>query len=263
MLDLASVIGVIVGVVMIIFGIVTAGGGVGALSLFFNLPSVFITFGGGLACALTSVPLSRFLSMPKYAKFVFNAPVYDPSSIIKMLITFSEKARREGILALEDDIAELTDPFMKKGIQLVVDGTEPEKIKNVLQIEMDKILDRHGQNQLVFDKLDSFFPAFGMIGTLIGLVLMLTQLSNKEALGQALSTALITTFYGTIGANVIAHPFKTKLEDRDSQEMLIKDIMLEGIMSIQAGENPRILKDKLISFLAPSMREAINREMGD
>ncbi len=201
--------------------------------------------------------------MPKYAKFVFTAPVYDPSSIIKMLITFSEKARREGILALEDDIAELTDPFMKKGIQLVVDGTEPEKIKNVLQIEMDKILDRHGQNQLVFDKLDSFFPAFGMIGTLIGLVLMLTQLSNKEALGQSLSTALVTTFYGTIGANIIAHPFKTKLEDRDSQEMLIKDIMLEGIMSIQAGENPSILKDKLISFLAPSMREAINREMGD
>ena len=180
-----------------------------------------------------------------------------------MLITFSEKARREGILALEDDIAELTDPFLKKGIQLVVDGTEPEKIKNVLQIEMDKILERHSQNQLVFDKLDSFFPAFGMIGTLIGLVLMLTQLSNKEALGKSLATALITTFYGTVGANIIAHPFKTKLEDRDTQEILIKEIMLEGILSIQAGENPRILKDKLVSFLSPALREAISKELGE
>lgn len=262
MLDLASVIGVIAGFVMILFGIISAGGP-GALQYFFDPPSILITFGGGLACALTSVPLSRFLSIPKYAKFVFRTPVFDPSSVIKMLITFSEKARREGILALEDDIAELTDPFLKKGIQLVVDGTEPEKIKNVLQIEMDKILERHAQNQTVFDKLDSFLPAFGMIGTLIGLVLMLTQLTNKEALGKSLATALITTFYGAIGANIIAHPFKTKLEDRDAQEILLKEIMLEGILSIQAGENPRILKDKLVSFLSPNLRESINKEMGE
>ncbi len=262
MLDLASLIGVIAAFFLVILGIITAGGP-GSLRLFFDPASILITFGGGLACTLASVPLSRFLSIPKYSKFVFKIPVFDPSSIIKMLITFSEKARREGILALEDDLAELSDPFLKKGIQLVVDGTEPEKIKNVLQIEIEKILERHAQNQLIFDKLDNFFPAFGMIGTLIGLVLMLTQLTNKEALGKSLATALITTFYGTIGANIIAHPFKTKLEDRDTQEVLIKEIMLEGILSIQAGENPRILKDKLVSFLSPALREAISKEMGE
>jgi len=259
-MDLATIIGVIGGFVLVIFGIIT---GKGDLRLFINIPSVLITFGGGLAAALVGTPLKDFLNIFRLMKLVVFVQPFDPGATIRMLITFSEKARREGILALEDDVAELDDPFLKKAIQLVVDGTEPEKIKNILYTEYEYINSRHQVGINLFSELDSLFPAFGMIGTLIGLVIMLANMNNKAALTSGLAAALITTLYGSILANIIAHPFATKLRERNDKEMLIKEIMIEGTLSIQAGENPRLLKDKLISFLPGDLREQLQKELGD
>ncbi|MCX8058398.1 MAG: motility protein A [Spirochaetes bacterium] len=259
-MDLATIIGVAGGFAMVLFGIISARGDI---RLFIDVPSIFITFGGGLLACLVGTPLKDFINIVKLVKLVAFVQPFDPASTIRMLITFSEKARREGVLALEDDIQELDDQFLKKAIQLVVDGTEPEKIKNILYTEMEYINQRHQVGINIFSELDSLFPAFGMIGTLIGLIIMLANMNNKAALTQGLATALITTLYGSILANIIAHPFSTKLKERNDKEMLIKEIMIEGTLSIQSGENPRLLKDKLISFLPNELREQLQKELGD
>lgn len=259
-MDIATIVGLIVGFGAVLFGIIS---GKGDFRLFINIPSVLITIGGGLAATLVGTPLKDFLSLTKLVKLVVFDQPFDPGATIRMLITFSEKARRDGLLSLEDDITELDDPFLKKAIQLVVDGTEPEKIKNILYTEYNFMSDRHQKGINLFNELDSLFPAFGMIGTLIGLVIMLGNLNNKASLASGLATALITTLYGAILANLVAHPFATKLSERNDKELLIKEIMIEGTLSIQSGENPRILKDKLISFLPGDLRQQLQKEMGD
>ncbi len=259
-MDLATIGGLLISFSMIAFGIISNGGG---LNQFINIPSVLITIVGGFSATMTGVPLKDFLKLGKLLKLAFFNQSFDPGATIKMLITFSEKARREGLLALEDDIVELDDPFLRKAIQLVVDGTEPEQIRNILKTEYDFIDERHQVGIGIFDELDALFPAFGMIGTLIGLVIMLSNMNDKAALTSGMATALITTLYGSIMANTFAHPVATKLKERNNKELLIKEIMIEGTLSIQSGENPRILKDKLVSFLPGDLREQLQQEMGD
>ena len=259
-MDISTFGGFILAFAVIGFGIVSSKGSV---QQFINIPSVLITIVGGLAAVLTGTPLKDFLNIGKLLKLAFFNQAFDPGATIKMLITFSEKARREGLLALEDDVVELDDQFLKKAIQLVVDGTEPEKIKNILQTEYDYIDDRHQIGISIFEELDALFPAFGMIGTLIGLIIMLANMNDKASLTSGMSVALITTLYGSIMANTFAHPVASKLKDRNNKELLIKEIMIEGTLSIQSGENPRILKDKLISFLPGDLRDKLQQEMGE
>ncbi len=256
-MDLGTIIGLASGFALIFMSIITSGG---SIASYLNLPSFIMTLGGSFAALLVASPLSRVLGMMKYINITLKVPVYEEERIISRLVTFSEKARREGLLALEDDLEEVEDEFLRKGIQLVVDGTDPEIIKNILYTELNQIQERHLVGQNLFDQWGKYAPAFGMIGTLAGLIAMLANIEDKSSIGSGMALALITTMYGAIFANLMFIPFKAKLEDRDKAETLVKEIMIEGILSIQSGDNPRILEEKLLSFLPPDRREAVRQE---
>ncbi len=259
-MDFATIIGISSGLVFLILGIVFAKG---SLLLFVDMPSVMITIGGSTAALLAAYPLAKILKMWDYFKIALFTQKYNPGELIITLVSFSEKARREGLLALEDDLDELDDEFLKKGIQLVVDGTDPELVRRIMETELESMMTRHDNNKRLFDEWSSFAPAFGMIGTLMGLILMLVNLEDRAMVGPYMAVALITTLYGAIMANLIFLPVSTKLDLRTSEEVLLKSIMIEGVLSIQSGDNPRIVKDKLVSFLPPAEREAISQEVGE
>ncbi len=256
-MDLGTIIGLGAGFFLLIFGVISSGGDI---VRFISIPSVLITIGGSFSALLVGNPLSRILGIMRYFNLALRLPNYEEERIISQLVNFSEKARREGLLALEDDLEEVEDDFLRKGIQLVVDGTDPDIIKNILYNELNQIQNRHSIGITLFDDWGKFAPAFGMIGTLIGLIIMLANIEDKSAIGTGMSTALITTMYGVILANLVFIPIKRNLEDKDNAETLVKEIMIEGILSIQSGDNPRILEEKLLSFLPPARREAVRQE---
>jgi chemotaxis protein MotA len=257
-MDLATIIGLVAGFAFIIISMSQQPT---PLSTWINLPSIMITIGGHIAAFVVAFPVSRVFQIFKVGSKAFNEPKIDYIQLIETLVEKSEKARRDGLLALDDEAEELPDEFLKKGIRLVVDGTEPELVKGIMYDELDKLEERHGRSADMFSMLGTFAPAFGLIGTLIGLIGMLSNLGgDKSAIGIGMSTALITTLYGTILANLVHTPISKKLENRSSDEILEKEIMLEGTLSIQSGENPRILRQKLASFLPPNIREQVERK---
>ncbi len=259
-MDIATIGGLIAGFTFIILGILFAKGNP---LMFWDPASIMIAIGGSFSAILISNPLAKVLGAWKVARFAFFSPRINPNEMIITLVSFSEKARREGLLALEDDLDELDDDFLRKGIQLVVDGTDPELVRRIMETELENIISRHDAQRKLFEDWALFAPAFGMIGTLIGLILMLVNIEDKSAIGPGMSAALITTLYGAITANLVMQPIANKLELRGNEEILLKLIMIEGTLSIQSGDNPRIVKDKLISFLEPAEREAITSEVGD
>ncbi len=259
-MDLSTIIGIIAAFVFLILGIIFAGSSV---LLFVDPPSMMITIGGSTAALFASNDLTYIFGIQNIARNAFFSPDFNAKDMIVTLVSFSEKARREGLLALEDDLDELDDEFLKKGIQLVVDGTDPELVRRVMETELQYVMERHDKGKKIFDDWALFAPAFGMIGTLMGLIMMMVNLEDKSAIGPGMSTALITTLYGAILANAVFSPVANKLDTRNKEEMLIKLIMIEGTLAIQSGDNPRIVRDKLIAFLDPSQREEITQEVGD
>jgi len=251
-MDLSTLIGLIVGFGFVVYGILSGG----SLMLFVNWPSVFIVCGGTLGAVLINYPLADVLGVIKVAKNAFLHKEESPNAIIGTLVSFAETARREGILSLEQQAQTLDDDFLKNGINLAVDGTEPEYIKEIMSTELDYIAERHKTGAGIFENTALYAPAFGMIGTLIGLVQMLVQMSDPSTIGPAMAVALITTFYGALIANLICNPIAGKLKARSSNEILIKQLCIEGIMAIQSGDNPRIVEGKLKAFLSPSQRTA-------
>ena len=259
-MDIGTIGGMAAGFVFIALGIIFAKGNPG---MFLDPASVMITLGGSFSALCVSNPLQRIFKIWVVAQNAFFPKKANPDELIITLVSFSEKARREGLLALEDDLGEVDDTFLRKGIQLVVDGTDPELVRRIMETELENIMSRHDEMRKIFEDWALFAPAFGMIGTLMGLILMLVNIEDKSAIGPGMSAALITTFYGVIVANLIMQPLANKLELVGNEEVLLKYIMIEGTLSIQSGDNPRIVKDKLISFLEPSKREAISSEVGD
>ena len=262
-MDIFVPIAIVLVFVINVFGILVGGGN---MANYIDLPSIVITLGGGINALMLASDFSVLTNMPKIFAALLKKSNVDESQIIITLISFSEKARREGLLVLEDDIQDIQDLFLKKGLQLVVDGTDPELVKNIMNTEIDQIEGRHDQAKKFFEDAASLFPAWGMIGTLLGLVIMLRGLGGAggaEMIGRGMAAALITTYYGAILANGFALPIAGKLTTKNDAEALVKNIMLEGILSIQAGDNPRIVKDKLISFLPPSKRQKVNDSVGD
>jgi len=259
-MDIATVGGIVAAFVFLGLGVIFARGD---FALFFDPPSIMVTIMGSLSGLLASNNLSYVLGIGKIIRFAFFAPDINAKDMIVTLVSFSEKARREGLLALEDDLDDLDDDFLKKGIQLVVDGTDPELVRTIMETELEYIIARHDKGKKLFDDWALLAPAFGMIGTLMGLILMMVNLEDKSAIGPGMSTALITTLYGAILANAVLMPIANKLEVRASEEALLKLIMVEGTLSIQSGDNPRIVRDKLIAFLEPEQRDEITQEIGD
>ena len=258
-MDLSSVIGLGVALALVIYGVI--GQGI-SLDHYLDLPSALIVIGGSIGGTLAASNMATFKAVPEYIKLVFRDVPSNNNETIKQLVGFAEKARREGLLALEDSINEIQDHFMHAGIQLVVDGTDPEIIKSILFNEVGQIETRHDKAIAFFNLWGSLAPAFGMVGTLIGLVAMLANLQDSEGLATGMATALITTMYGSLLANVFLTPFARALEDKHKIEMLSKDILIEGVLSIQSGDNPRTLQQKLSAFLSPTEREALKADMG-
>ena len=256
-MDLATIIGFIAAFLLMIFGMANGEYGVSALPWFVDWPSVLITFGGTFGCVLASNSIESFLRGLKTIKLVFKTPTWDSVGAIRKIIDLSNVARKEGLLALEELGNNLEDPFMKKGILLIVDGTDPELVRAILEAELVNTDSRHQKNIELWKQVGAMGPAWGMIGTLIGLILMLKNLSDPDSIGPAMATALVTTYYGSVLANWLSAPVATKLSTFNEEEIQLKELMIEGLLSIQAGENPRVIEEKLKSFLAPSLRDSL------
>ena len=257
-MDISTIIGLTLAFGLIVLSMALGGSGLG---IYVDLNSFLMVIGGSFAAMMISNPLARVLGVSKILNHVFRIPNYELEKTISTLVNFSERARREGLLALEDDIEDVGDEFLKNGIQMVVDGTDPEIIKAILYSDLEQLESRHSIGIKFFSDWGSLAPAFGMIGTLAGLIAMLANLDDPDAIGSGMALALITTMYGSIFANAALIPFKNKLEDRDQEERLTREIMIEGILSIQAGDNPNILKFKLVSFLDPGKRKTMMEEL--
>ena len=245
-MDFMTLIGITAGVIFTYLGIASGG----ELAAYYNPASIAITLGGTLAATLIHYPFSQIARIAGIVAKTFTSRQRDPEEGIQTIVRFAITARKEGLLTLERLAEELDDSFLKKGIMQVVDGTSPELVKSMLETELAFIEERHKQGQGILESMAGYAPAFGMIGTLIGLINMLRNLDEPSALGPAMAVALVTTFYGTILANLILLPMAGKLKTYSAQELLYKEMILEGILSIQAGENPRIIEEKLRSFTA-------------
>ncbi len=254
-MDIASLVGLILCIGFVIFAIVLEG--IQALGSFIDGASILITLGGAFSAVLTSYALSDFMSGLKSFKLVMKVSANNTPGIIQQIIDLSNLARKEGLLALEEAASESEDEFIKKGIFLIVDGTDPELVRGIMETEMISIESRHKVNIGFWQDVASMGPAWGMIGTLVGLVNMLQNMDDPSAIGPAMSVALLTTLYGSLLANWIAIPVSKKLANKNNSEIMEKEIMIEGLLSIQAGENPRVIEEKLKSFLSPSERSSI------
>jgi chemotaxis protein MotA len=201
------------------------------------------------------------MGMWKIMGRTFKLQTYNEKSIVQKMIAFSEKARREGLLALEDELEDLDDEFMKKGLRLMVDGTDAAIIRDLLELELSKTQDRHAGKIKILDNWAILFPGLGMLGTVVGLIGMLANLEDKASIGPNMALALVTTLYGSMGASLFVVPIGTKLRKHDAQESNIKEMIIDGVLSIQAGENTRILAMKLMAYLNPTVRKAMEAEL--
>ena len=251
--DLASILGLLLCFGMCAFGIITSAG-IGNINRYLDGASAIITFGGAFFAVMASKSMKDFVGGLKSFTLVFKAPSMDAQAMIQKIIDLSNVARKEGLLSLEEAAGDLDDDFMKKGILLIVDGTDPDLVRGILETEMVSLEDRHKTKIGFWEDVGSMGPAWGMIGTLIGLVNMLYEMDDPSALGPNMAVALITTLYGSLLANWICAPVAGKLKANNAAEMMMKEITIEGLLSIQAGENPRVIEEKLKSFLSPGER---------
>ena len=244
---------------MVVFGIITSGG-VSAMGNFIDPPSIVITIGGSLSSLLSSYTMPEVINNLKGLGVAFKDPKMDHGAVIRQIIDLSNVARKEGLLALEEVAGNLDDEFMKKGILLIVDGTEPELVRGILETELVNMDDRHKSMAGFYDTWATLGPAWGMIGTLVGLVNMLKKLDDFNTIGPNMATALLTTLYGSLIANWFCTPIANKMKNINSKEYQMKEIVIEGLLSIQAGENPRVIEEKLKSFLSPAVRKTVSPE---
>lgn len=234
-MDIASLIGIIMCFVMLVYGIISNHAD---MMTYLNFPSAIITFGGAIFATMLSYSMQDFLNSMKSIGLIFKASKMNTSEMIKSIIDLSNVARKEGLLSLEEAAADLDEPFLKKGILLIVDGTDPDLVRGIMETELVSIEARHKTVISFWEALAAMGPAWGMIGTLVGLVNMLNNMSDPSSIGGDMAVALITTLYGSVLANWLCTPVAGKLKAQNAQEMQLKEIMVEGLLSIQAGENP-------------------------
>lgn len=262
-MDLASIIGLLLCFGMVVFGILSASHyDPSAFKSYIDVPSMFITFGGAFSAVLATNTIQSFLGGLKSFSLALKQPQDNTPEMINNIINLSNVARKEGLLSLEEAAGDLDDDFLKKGILLIVDGTDPELVRAIMETELVSMDSRHKEKIGFWEGVASMGPAWGMIGTLVGLVNMLNNMEDASTIGPQMAVALITTLYGSLLANWICTPVANKLKSRNDTEMQQKEIMIEGLLSIQAGENPRVIEEKLKSFIAPSERATASEEDG-
>jgi chemotaxis protein MotA len=249
-MDLATILGLVAAFTLLVISILLGG----SLLSFIDIPSVVVVIGCTTAALFIGYPGGVVLNALKAAKTAFFAPSYDPGKTIELLADLSNRARREGLLSLEAAAEQADDDFLKRGLLMMADGHEASTIESVLFDEIGKIEERHRGSVGVFDAMGAYGPAMGMLGTLIGLVLMLGSLEDPSTIGPKMAIALLTTFYGAILANLVGIPIANKLKVRSAQEIAHKELIAAGLLSILAGENPRFMVERLNATLAPSQR---------
>ncbi len=250
-MDIATIVGVVSGIGFVLVTILMGS----SLALFINIPSVMIVFGGTFAATLIAYPLKDFLMVIAMATRVFIFKIDEPEGLVKKLVQISEKARKGGLLTIEGDIKDTKDPYLAGALQMTVDGIKTEDIAAIMQKKMAAIKKKHKIGWGIFSTMGSYAPAFGMVGTLIGLVQMLANLDDPSTIGPKMAVAMITTFYGAILANLFFLPMADKLKLRSEEEIMNMQLLYEGVVSIREGEHPRMLEDKLNVYLVGDSKE--------
>lgn len=249
--NMVPLIGIALGIGLLVWSI-TSGGPIAA---FIDAPSLVITLGGSFSALLVSFPLTDLKKIPNVLKQLLLQSDIKEEELIATVVDISKKTRSQGILAIENDIKELDNEMLVYGLEMVVDGSDPEDIREIMEIKAENIEKRHSVGQNIFNKWGELAPGFGMLGTLIGLIIMLGQLTDPSTIGSGMATALITTFYGSLLANMIFLPIATNLKMQTEAEMQLCEMAIEGVLSIQAGQNPRVIEQKLRSYLPASNSE--------
>jgi chemotaxis protein MotA len=250
-MDLATILGFVLAWGAFFGSVLLEGGD---LKAFANPSAILLVFGGTLGATTMSFPLAEIKQIPSIIKHAFKGGEEDIAAVIGKLVSFAERARREGLLALEEEARDITDEFLKKGVQLAVDGTDPELVRVIMQTEIAYLEERHSTGANIFLTMGGFAPTLGVIGTVAGLVHMLANLSDPSSMGPSIASAFIATLYGVSSANLVFLPLGNKLKHRSQGELLMREIMMEGILAIQAGDNPRVVEEKLKAFLSPNER---------
>lgn len=248
-MDIGTLVGIILGS-LLVAGAIVIGGGAG----FINVPAMMITVGGAFAATLMNFPLPKIIGTFSVVRKAFASQDKDHVALFQRLSDFAVRARRDGILGLESEVETLDDAFMQKGLRMAVDGNSAEVIEAVLEQDIDSMVERHEVGHGIFQAIGSYAPAFGMIGTLIGLIQMLRNLDDPSSIGLGMAVALLTTLYGALVSNMIALPIAGKLEQRTKEEVAIRRMVLQGILSIQQGDSPRVAQEKLRSYMPPALR---------
>jgi len=257
-MGLANIVGLIIGWVLIVGAI--GLGGFDKLIIFWDTASVFIVLGGSVASMLVAYKFGPVLGVHKFIMITFTAKDRDPLTVIEQIVSLSESARREGLLSLENHMDEIEDnPLLTVGIRMAVDGMSPEVVESVMSIEIDAVNARHQFGKTILGKYGQYAPAFGMIGTLIGLCMMLADL-NPDTIGAGMAVALLTTLYGAVLSNLMFLPWADKLGMINDAEIQCMEITLKGVIAIQSGENPRIIKQKLLMYLPAAQRPVENED---
>ncbi len=251
--DILTIAGVIFGLGLVVWAILMDG----SLGAFVNYPGLMITMGGSFGAMLVNFQMDQVRQVMKITKQVFFDKQQDITSLSRLFVLLAQKARREGLLALEDELEEIEEPFLRNGIQMVIDGFEPDSIRDIMETEINSLVQRHQMGQNLYRTWGALTPAFGMIGTLIGLVQMLSSLDNPDAIGPGMAVALLTTFYGVLAANLVFNPIAGKLAIRSEAEVSRNEAIIDAVLALQAGVNPRILQEKLKAYMPPSDREFI------
>lgn len=254
-MDIGTIIGLVVAFLSVGLAVLLGGDPLALI----NIPSIVVVVGGATGAVIAAFPLSKMTKAHTVImKSVFNETP-DVEGVIRDLVKFAEIARREGILSLENHIGDMKEEFVVRGIKMAVDGTDPELIRVIMETELEGLMDRHIQGKMILDQFAKYAPAFGMIGTLLGLIFMLGSMEDPSAIGPSMAVALITTLYGAIIANAFAGPLADKLYQNDQAEVLMKTVIIAGVMAIQSGDNPRVVESKLLTYLPPSAREAFSQ----
>ena len=252
-MDLATLIGLILAIVGIVGGNILEGGNPMALV---NLPGFMIVIVGTLGAVMISQPMSVMVGLPKFLmKALMGGKGHNSAETVDLFVTMADKARREGLLALEADVDKIHDSFTKKGVQLMIDGTDPELLREIMEIEADAMKHRHEGNFAALEFMGGIAPTIGVLGAVMGLMTVMTHLSEPELIGPGIATAFVATFYGVFTANVLWLPLAKKLANNSKHELHALNVVIEGLMSIQSGDNPRIVREKLEGFLQPNQRQ--------
>lgn len=252
-MDFMSVIGFLLAIGLVLFGMVFDQDAMKLVfsnaRAFFDAPSIAITVGGTIGVMMISFPAGAFKKIGKHLKILVKPYRFEPRQSIDLIVELATEARMKGLLSLEDKLNEIDEPFLHNSLMLVVDSVDSEKVRQVMETELEQLDERHALDRGFYDKAASYAPAFGMIGTLVGLILMLGNMSDVNVLAKGMATALITTLYGSLLANIVCLPISSKLKARHDEEFLCKQLVMEGVLAIQEGENPKFIEEKLYKLL--------------